>query len=214
MRKLWIFGDSFSETFKKENGGIYLDWKKNYVEFKGYTPKVFGDIVAEKLNLELVNTNLMGFATDNSTILSRIIEHCDEVKDGDVISVGWTALHRTRVVNFKENRWAVITPNHPIVDFPNFSERTFQEIGVNRSHRLYHNELCDWVKLVDRLFKNNKVIQWTWTQYSFMNFQSIREETNGLFIDDHWSEKGHEEFAEWFIDCHKNNNCIDFFKKK
>ena len=74
--------------------------------------------------------------------------------------------------------------------------------------------MCDWVKLVDRLFKKNKVIQWTWTQYSLMNFQSIREETNGLFIDDHWSEKGHEEFAEWFIDCHNNNNCIDFFKKK
>lgn len=214
MSKLWIFGDSFSETFKREDGGVYLDWKKRYVEFKGYEPKVFGDIVAEKLNLELVNTNLKGFASDNATILSRIIEHCDEVNDGDVISVGWTETVRTRIVDFRGNHWAVIAPSHPIIDYPDMSERTLQEIGVNRTHPQYHNELCDWVKLVNRLFKNNKVIQWTWTQPRIMRFNSITEDTNGLLNDNHWSEKGHQQFAEWFIDCHNNNNCIDFFKKK
>ncbi len=214
MSKLWVFGDSFSETFKKENGGIYLEWKKKYVEFKGYEPKVFGDIVAERFNLELMNTNLKGLASDNSTILGRIIEHCDEINDGDVISVGWSTVTRFRMANFKTNIWDIINPTHPIADGSFLSTKTVEEIGVNRTHNFYHNELCDWVKLVDRLFKNNKVIQWTWTEPKLMKFHSIKDDTNGLLSDNHWSERGHQEFAEWFIDCHNNNNCIDFFKKK
>jgi hypothetical protein len=212
--KLWIFGDSFSETFKRENGGIYLDWKTNYVEFKGYTPKVFGDIVAEKLNLELVNTNLKGLSSDNSTILSRIINNIDNIKDGDVISVGWTAHTRFRVANFRHHRWNITDSGRGIIDFPNISQQTFEEIGVNRTHVLYFNELCEWVEMVKKIFKNNRVIQWTWNQQSVMKFNSITDDTNGLLRDDHWSEKGHQDFAEWFIDCYNNNNCIDFFKKK
>lgn len=210
--KLWIFGDSFSETF--EQGNASHEWKKNYIKFKGYVPKVFGHIVAEKLNLELINTNLNGDASDNSTILHRIIENIDKINDGDVISVGWSAVTRFRVVDFDKDSWNIINPSHPIVDFPNISPQTIEEIGVNRTHNLYFNELCDWVTLVDRLFKKNKVIQWTWTNRRLLKFDRIIDETNESLFDHHWSEKGHQEFAEWFINCHNNNNCVDFFKKK
>lgn len=210
--KLWVFGDSFSDTFNQGNAAH--NWKKNYVNFKGYVPKVFGDIVAEKLNLECVNTNLNGGATDNSMILSRIIENIHNINDDDVISVGWSTVTRFRIVNFSSNTWDIINPGHPIVNFPNISSKTIEEIGVNRTHQLYFEELCGWVKLVDRLFKKNKLIQWTWTQQKLMKFHSIREETNGLLEDDHWSERGHQEFAEWFINCYNNDTCIDFFKKK
>ena len=210
--KLWVFGDSFSETFKQSDAPH--SWKKNYTNFKGYEPKVFGDIVAEKLNLELVNTNLKGEASDNSIILSRIIENIDNINDSDVISIGWSTVTRFRIVNFEHNYWNVINPISPVLDFPNVSPRTFEEIGVNRTHSLYFNELCEWVKLVDRLFKKNNVIQWTWAIPNMMKFHSIKDETNGLLDDNHWSEQGHQEFAEWFVNCHNNNNCIDFFKKK
>lgn len=210
--KLWIFGDSFSETFKQ--GKAAHNWKKNYKDFKGYEPKTFGDIVGEKLNLECINTNLNGDASDNSTILSRIIENLDNINDDDVISVGWTTVTRFRLVNFEHNHWNVINPGGPVLNFPNISSNTIEEIGVNKTHPLYFNELCNWVKLVDRLFRKNKVIQWTWSIPSLMRFHSIKDETNGLLDDHHWSEKGHQEFAEWFINCHDNNKCIDFFKKK
>jgi hypothetical protein len=210
--KLWIFGDSFSETF--DQGNAAHNWKTNYINFKGYKPKVFSEIVAEKLNLECINTNLNGDASDNPTILSRIIENIDNVNDGDVISVGWTTETRFRIVNFEHNDWNIINPISPVLDFPNISPRTFEEIGVNRTHSLYFNELCDWAKLVNRLFIKNKVIQWTWAIPRVMKFHSISDDTNGLLKDNHWSERGHQEFAEWFINCHNNNNCIDFFKKK
>lgn len=212
--KLWIFGDSFSEPLRYIPGANYLDWKKNYVNFKGYEPKVFSEIVAEKLNLELINTNLKGEASDNSTILSRIIENIDKIEDDDVISIGWSTVTRFRLVNFKYNVWDIINPGHDIAEGSLISQKTIEEIGVNRTHDFYFNELCDWVKLLNKLFKNNKVIQWTWTQRNILKFDRIVDETNGLLNDNHWSERGHQEFAEWFINCYNNNNTVDFFIKK
>jgi predicted transport protein len=212
--KLWVFGDSYSETFRRIQGGIYLNWKKNYVDFKGYEPKVFSDIVAEELNLELVNTNLKGESSDNATIFSRIINNIDNIKKGDVISVGWTTVTRYRVVNFNSKSWDIINPGHPIIDYPNLSEQTFQEIGINRTHKLYFNELCEWVEVVNKLFKENKIIQWTWTMQHSMKHHTIIEETDGLLEDYHWSEKGHQDFAKWFLDCYNNNVCFDFFNKR
>ena len=212
--KLWIFGDSFSETFTQVSGGVHLGWKKNYIKFLGHIPKVFGDIIAEELNLELVNTNLKGEPSDNATILSRIINNIDNIKDGDVISVGWTTPTRCRVANFVHRGWDVINPAHPIVDHPNMSQRTFEEIGVNRTHKLYFNELCEWTEMVEKTFKNNRVIQWTWEIQHLMKQQTILEDTNGLLHDHHWSEKGHQDFAKWFLNCYNNNVCVDFFKKR
>ena len=208
--KLWIFGDSFSETFNTEE---ILKWKKNYINFKGYAPKVFGDIVAEKLDLELENTNLKGNPSDNTTILSRIITNIDNIKDGDVISIGWTSFERFRIANTKTNKWVITNPNQigPLYDI---SEQTINEISVNRSDVLFYYELCEWTDMINKLFKNNRVIQWTWTQHSVMKCQTITQETNGLLQDSHWSERGHEEFAQFFLDCYNNINCINFFKKK
>jgi hypothetical protein len=196
--KLWIFGDSYSETFTQVSGGIHLGWKKNYIKFLGHIPKVFGDIIAEELNLELVNTNLKGEPSDNATILSRIINNIDNIKDGDVISVGWTTPTRCRVANFVHRGWDVINTGHPVVDHPNMSQRTFEEIGVNRTHKLYFNELCEWTEMVEKLFKNNRVIQWTWEIQYLMAQQTIFEDTNGLLHDHHWSEKGHQDFAKCY----------------
>ena len=58
--KLWIFGDSFSETFTQVSGGFHLGWKKNYIKFLGHIPKVFGDIVAEELNVRLPLVSVVG----------------------------------------------------------------------------------------------------------------------------------------------------------
>lgn len=214
MSKLWIFGDSYSEPFTQVLGGIHLGWKKNYIKFLGHIPKVFGDIVAEELNLELVNTNLKGEPSDNTIILSRIINNIDNIKDGDVISVGWTTISRFRVANSKSRRWDVINPGHPVDNHPDMSQRTFEEIGVNRTNELYFNELCEWTEMVEKTFKNNHVIQWTWVMHNLMKQQTIFEDTNGLLQDYHWSEKGHQDFAKWFLNCYNNNACLDFFNKR
>ena len=118
------------------------------------------------------------------------------------------------MVNFKYNKWDIINPGHDVAEGSLISQRTIEEIGINKSHDLYFNELCEWTQMVEKLFKNNRVIQWTWTQPSVLKCERIIDETDGLLHDHHWSEKGHQQFAEWFINCHNNNNCVDFFKKK
>ena len=45
MKTLWVFGDSFSNPFVIEGSDT---WKTKYIEYKGYVPKIFGDIVSEK----------------------------------------------------------------------------------------------------------------------------------------------------------------------
>jgi hypothetical protein len=68
--------------------------------------------------------------------------------------------------------------------------------------------------MVEKTFKNNRVIQWTWEIQHLMRQQTILEDTNGLLHDHHWSEKGHQDFAKWFLNCYNNNVCVDFFKKR
>ena len=48
-RTLWTFGDSFTARFA--NTG----WSTNYVKWKGYIPKVYGEIISDKLEMQLQN---------------------------------------------------------------------------------------------------------------------------------------------------------------
>ena len=46
MNKLWVFGDSFSATNKKNN---LENWRAQYKNWKGYTPLVWGDFLSLKI---------------------------------------------------------------------------------------------------------------------------------------------------------------------
>ena len=48
-QKLYIFGDSFSAGFSFES-----NWTNNYVNWKGYTPDTFGDIISNKKTFLLI----------------------------------------------------------------------------------------------------------------------------------------------------------------
>ena len=52
MNTLWTFGDSFTDFFYPPDKSE-IHWRQKYIKFKGYTPKVYGEIIAEKLNLNL-----------------------------------------------------------------------------------------------------------------------------------------------------------------
>ena len=43
MNKLWVFGDSFSEPFSKVK---QVPWKIEYIQWKGYMPKCYGEIIS------------------------------------------------------------------------------------------------------------------------------------------------------------------------
>jgi hypothetical protein len=226
MNTLWTFGDSFTDFFYPPDKSE-IHWRQKYIKFKGYTPKVYGEIIAEKLNLNLINLGMGG--VDNSHILEMFCKVVDKIKEDDILIFGWTNQSRFRLVN-KHNQWGHFN-TEPINDkgffshkkfetFEFISENTVQELLINRTNVLYMLEIRNWIKLINFSTKN-KIIHWTWCPdlskcgiIRPKGYKSIKEETNGVVDDGHWCEDGHIEFADFLINLINKNINLNDFKRK
>ena len=203
-QKLYIFGDSFSAGFSFES-----NWTNPYVNWKGYTPKGFGEIISQKLNLELIN--LAENASDNYSILQKFCDNVKNIKKNDLVIIGWSSPLRFRLVS---NDWITILPNYDKfstkeIDKTKISESTLIEILLNRDDIRYCNEVNSWIKLLNNLDKN--IIHWTpfdqRLDCMFLNkFETIVTETNGELNDWHFSENGHLQLSDLFINKFKKKN--------
>ena len=203
-QKLYIFGDSFSAGFSFES-----NWTNPYVNWKGYTPKGFGEIISQKLNLELIN--LAENASDNYSILQKFCDNVKNIKKNDLVIIGWSSPLRFRLVS---NDWITILPNYDKfstkeIDKTKISESTLIEILLNRDDIRYCNEVNSWIKLLNNLDKN--IIHWTpfdqRLDCMFLNkFETIVTETNGELNDWHFSENGHLQLSDLFISKFKKKN--------
>ena len=205
-QKLYIFGDSFSAGFSFES-----NWTNPYVNWKGYTPKGFGEIISQKLNLELIN--LSENASDNYSILQKFCDNEKNIKKNDLVIIGWSSPLRFRLVS---KDWITILPNYDKfstkeIDKTKISESTLIEILLNRDDIRYCNEVNSWIKLLNNLDKN--IIHWTpfdqRLDCMFLNkFETIVTETNGKLNDWHFSENGHKQLSDLFINKFKSKNKI------
>jgi hypothetical protein len=205
-QKLYLFGDSFSAGFSFES-----NWTNNYINWKGYTPKGFGEIVSQKLSLELIN--LAENASDNYSILQKFCDNVNNIEKNDLVIIGWSSPLRFRLVS---KDWITILPNYDKfstkeIDKTKISESTLIEILLNRDDIRYCNEVNSWIKLLNNLDKN--IIHWTpfdqRLDCMFLNkFETIFTETNGELNDWHFSEKGHIQLSDLFINKFKNKNKI------
>lgn len=194
MATLWVFGDSFSTPFDSP----YIDlWAKEYINWKGYTPKIYSQIIATKLEMKLETFAKGGL--DNYTILETICENIDKIKDDDILIIGWSSTLRFRLIDNFSNTLSII-PNFETnlsnIDF--ISSQTIEEVLLNRfqHYNNYDYELFRWTRLINKSL-NCKVIHWKWevlTQY-----ETIKIETNNEINDGHYSESGHLELAKDFI---------------
>lgn len=213
MKSIWIFGDSFSASYKPD-GVLNRDWRNNYVDWKGYTPKVYGEILANQLNIKLINKAVGG--SDNYTIFQTFCNVSDLINKNDIVIFGWTSTIRFRLVA-KNDNWESFLPNwksnHNYID--SVSERTINEILINRESKKYVDEINSWIKLINVYLKNNKVIHWNYESlpystkingYHLNKFESIYTETNGEIDDGHFSETGQLKLSEFFLDKILNPN--------
>jgi len=197
MKTLWTFGDSFTEGYDKK-----YEWSKNYIKWKGYTPKVYGEVIADRLGINLKNIGQGG--SDNYTILERVCENVDKIKDDDLIIIGWSSPVRFRLVGQDEKTWRSLIPSfdNKIDNFGKMiSQSTLDEIFVNRDTKPYQHEVIHWIKLLNKTFKTNTIIHWTHamhgtTLWNFGQYNRIITETNGEVNDGHYSEIGHIELAD------------------
>ena len=202
---IWIFGDSYSAPFDSIGVG---PWAEEYIKWKGYVPKTFGDNLANILNTEVRNFALGG--SDNYTIFESVIKNTPEFKKDDIIIIGWSSIVRFRLVN-DLNKFDFVLPNiNNSKMISDISETTMNEILVNRSNPMYFEEFKIRFDFLNWLLKDMKLIQWTaWegnlqTNKYVIGFSKedkthVNLETNGVINDTHYSELGHVELTDDFM---------------
>lgn len=223
MKTLWTFGDSLTDFFEPKDK-IKHHWRHDYINWKGYIPKVYPEIVSEILNYKLMNTAVVG--NSNQQIFEEICKMCNNIKDDDLIIVGWTNQERFRLVN-KNGNWTNIFAHfrsknkketdslfisETIDSLDSISKETIQQIMFNRSEILYKEELKNWINILNFTFKN-KIFHWSWderlkdsiTVIPINKFESIKLETNGDVNDNHWSEYGQKQMSEFILNMIGHN---------
>lgn len=199
--KLFTFGDSFTEGYDDHS-----IWSKNYINWKGYKPKLFSEIVSEKLNFELVNYGVGG--NDNYTILESFLKHYKEIGEDDFILINWSSTERFRIVT-KSEKWLSMVPNFKnILSDIDITEKTIEEIFINRTSPKYVDEVNHWIGYLK--LTNKRIVQWTpfnnKLKCEFLGgYNTITNETQNKLIDGHFSEKGQKQLAEDIIILIKKN---------
>lgn len=205
MRTLYVIGDSFSTAF--DFGGKF---REDYIKFKGYVPKYWGQMVAEELDLNLVTYGSVG---DNEQILDKLIDILDSIKENDILCIGWTSILRFRWAF--QDKWLCMFPTTSTDFHSSFiTKPAHEEMIVNRENVLYKESLLKRIKLIEMALPNNLIISWSWENNLSIKaniegvvYETISDDTDGLINDHHWSENGNKEFADWLIDkINKNKN--------
>lgn len=195
MKTIWYFGDSNTEIYNPQ-----YKWAKDYIDWKGYTPKHWTEVLSERMGLPSYNLGKGG--CDNYTIFDALINNLDRISNNDIVIIGWTIPIRGRIANLDTNEWFTIVP----MAKPNLkciSNNAIWEMVSLRDSELYTNEVLGWQKIIKRALSNNKVIFWSYfpefankglIDYKYWlrktELLSIKDETNGMVSDVHFGEVG------------------------
>jgi len=209
MSNLWVFGDSFSATNKRNN---IEHWRRDYIKWKGYTPFVWPEFLNKILNYKLINLAIS--ATDNYTIFDTIIDNIDKIQKDDIVIIGWSSTLRFRLVD-KTNSFNTIRPSSDFkvstlnipFEYSNISLNTINEVLVNRDTELYELELNRFIKIINLYLKDIKIVHWSPFQLHHPHLkikkikgidilETISIETNKEINDYHYSENGHLELSK------------------
>jgi hypothetical protein len=182
-----VFGDSFSEDYKKLIGeNDASTYMSKYIKYMGRDVKLYIDLLSEYLNQPLTNYAFGGCC--NEYILMKFMENYDKIKPNDVVVFGWTEITRFLLASddpFYDWRSSIHPTN-------SLSKITLDEMHVLRNNKLYKKKQLDIIKFIDQVLKNNTTIHWTWSTIPKKYSSTITKETNGLIEDSHYGEEGHK----------------------
>lgn len=158
MNNLFGFGCSYTAGWDLELASTYVDYK----EWRGGSlPKVWLELLSEKLNLNPINYGKGG--AGNDFIFHTFIDHMDEIKKGDTVIIGWSYMSRYRwaqplVSNFMGVRGNWLGKNWLFNGVGDMSEKiinkiTHEEICVNRTHPLYLKDIDNYMDIIYKLSK-------------------------------------------------------------
>jgi hypothetical protein len=202
MNKVWVFGDSFTDVLYSVRE-TEKSWRTNYTNWKGYVPKVYGDILGEYYNMGVVNKGHGG--CDNYTILQNVCDASLFIKTGDIVVVQWTEVSRFRLSQNNQFKPLVVDSlKYDVIDF--VSHNVVDEILVNRMDSIYLGEINSWINFINNAFKKCHVIHWTPFEQNINarfwggdEIELIINETNAELECRHFSENGHLQVANKII---------------
>ncbi len=197
MRTVWVFGDSFSVDFDRNNIESFIEYRK----LKGFYPKSWGKLISEELGCNYRNYSQGGL--DNYSILEKVCEHIHHINPEDIVFVGWSPPERIRLVD-DHGRWFSFNSHVPTNDWCGINGYSILKILTNRTDesgfnptKVVQNEILAWENMIRHSLKGITHHIWRWSAPEILGkgYQTIMDETNGLIQDKHWSEKGHLDYS-------------------
>jgi hypothetical protein len=191
MSKLWVFGDSFTAG----NGCLHNEEYTKYKESDN--DLVWPEIVANKLNLELINRGMGAFSNDK--IIDTIIEDYNLINKNDLVIIGTTFYNRFDIPD--NNTLLTLSPTN-LPD--NNQELLLHFISIMDSNLLKerHKLRIDFLRQ-QIMNKEAKCLVWeVKTQWNV--YENIKIATENKIKDLHWSYKGHKDFANYLLNMINN----------
>jgi hypothetical protein len=184
--KLFVFGDSFTQSFT-DHFSTNNDWSTKYKNFKTYTPKNFADLLSENLDIKCINNGKGGCS--NYNIFDTFLENFKSIKDNDIVIFNWTSESRFRISD-DVNQFIDITPFNPHPPQNKYvSKKSTEEIGKNRvTNNIWWKEIINFIEIIQELLPKVKILHWTWVdprndyQDDLWNDEMINDDKNCIDI--------------------------------
>lgn len=214
MNTLHTFGCSHTAPFGTSgNRAEFIEYKK----YKGGNyPKIWPELLSEKLNLKLNNTAVGG--ASNYEILQSFCDNVEKFEQGDIVIIGWSYKERFRVVDYFDGTFVKVGAGYA-AELYNISKNTIDEMLFNRAHKKWLEEIYSWEKIIRKLCNTLGVQLLFWTfdsdiykdslDYDLrqLGAETIFTETGEKIHDMHYGEKGHRVQYEYFLQLlNKLNN--------
>jgi hypothetical protein len=198
-KTLWVFGDSFSASLAHK---LNRSWSTDYIRYLGYHPSIFPELISRDLDLYLKNVSEPGIG--NESILDLISLNLKNIKQGDLVIIGWSSPTRWRFV--EDDNWKVVGAFETQTDI--LDTKTMNEVSQNRLHGLYEEELFHRAEIVNKAlgYPNSYIYQWTWypiQPYKLIHRirgERIKDETKGELEDNHFSKNSHKIMSRRIIE--------------
>ena len=160
--KLYVFGDSHTQSFKSHNNAG-SQWSVDYTKLLGYEPKNFADVLSSELDIELVNYGKGGCS--NYTIFDTFLDMYEEIKKNDILVFGWTTENRFRISN-DLNEFVDVMPfnSHPKQN-DDVDKNTVNQIAINKlNYNIWWKEINNFIKIIKNLSATKNIHFWTWVE--------------------------------------------------
>ena len=218
--KLYVFGDSHTETFKSHLKAR-SNWVIPYIDYVGSMPENFSEIISKKYDIELINLGRGG--TSNYTIFDRFINEYKKIKSNDIVIFGWTSISRFKLAN-NVNEFIDVLPFTPHPKQNDDVElNSTHELAVNKeTHTIWWTEIEQFINIIKGLLPKNKILHWTWVdpEISVGNRVWSQEsiDLKHIMVAHRWSEADDKvkemvkNNSDYIIDLLDNNDFDELIK--